>query len=234
MRLTRPPKGAAWLLNRFGCSPNNDVVIGDLYERYRHGRSRMWYWRQTLTAIAIGLFREVRRDKARTLVAIATGWIMLGVYQLIRSRLLRVISFELNPQLALAQYVFSRLLPRGWLIYYEWLFFVLLAFVWAALGGIVGAFSGWVIAKIRPSARKPIVMAYAVSVCGYWAYTFLLSIVERGFGAIFMIPGHEIRGLFVFVLVQLVWMTIIASILFGGGLLKARVENSSHTQYRTE
>jgi len=98
MRLTRPPKGATWLLNRFGCSPNNDVVIGDLYERYRHGRSRMWYWRQTLTAIAIGLFREVRGDKARTLVAIATGWIMLGVYQLIRTRLLRVISFELNPQ----------------------------------------------------------------------------------------------------------------------------------------
>ena len=77
-------------------------------------------------------------------------------------------------------------------------------------------------------------MAYAVSVCGYWAYTFLLSIVERGFGAILMIPGHEIRGLFVFVLVQLVWMTIIASILFGGGLLQSRVENSSHTQYSTE
>ena len=214
------------MLRHFGCSPNNDAVIGDLDERYRHGRSPLWYWRQILTAIAIGLFQEVWRDKARTLAALGVGWSMLALYQFIRHRLLPVIEFELSPQLALAQYVFSRLLPRDWLIYYQWLYFVLLTFVLATLGGIVGAFSGWVIAKFRPSARKPIVMAYAVSVWAYWAYTILFSIVKRGFGAILIIPGHEIRGLFVFVLIQIVWMTIIASILFGGGLLQSRIENS--------
>jgi len=224
MKSEQPPRIADWMLRHFGCSPNNQVVIGDLYERYRQGRSRLWYWRQTLTAIAIGLLQEVWRDKARTLAAIGTGWTMLAVYQLVRARLLQVITFELNPQLALAQYVFSRLLPRSWLIYYEWIYFVLLTFVLATLGGVVGAFIGRVIAKFRPSAPNPIVVVYALSVCGYWAYGILFSIVKRGFGAILIIPGHEIRGLFVFVLGQLVWATIIASILFGGGLLRFRVE----------
>jgi len=227
VRSEQPPRIAAWMLRHFGCSPNNDAVIGDLDERYRLGRSRLWYWRQTLIAIAIGLFHEVWRDKARTIAAIGTGWIMLGVYRLIRDRLLDVISFELSPQTALAQYVFSRLLPRGWLIYYQWVYFVLLALVVATLGAIFGAFSGWVVAKFRPSSRNPIVVAYAVSFCGYWVYTILRSIVKHGLGAILIIPGHELRGLFVFVLIQSVWMTIIASILFGGGVLKSRVEHSS-------
>lgn len=39
MSLAQPPKIARWLLNHFGCSPNNDAVIGDLDEKYRHGCS---------------------------------------------------------------------------------------------------------------------------------------------------------------------------------------------------
>jgi len=42
-----------------------------------------------------------------------------------------------------------------------------------------------------------------------------------------IIPGHELRGLFVFVLIQSVCVTIIGSILFGGGVLKSSVEHSS-------
>jgi len=214
------------MLRHFGCSPNNDAVIGDLDEWYRHGRYPLWYWRQTLTAIAIGLFQEVWRNKARTLAALGVGWSMLALYQFIRHRLLPVIEFELSPQLALAQYVFSRLLPRDWLIYYQWLYFVLIAIMVAILGAIFGAFSGWVIAKFRPSPRNPMVVAFAVSVCAYWAYAILWSIAKWGLRAVLIIPGHEIRGLFLFVLIQIVWMTIIASILFGGGLLQSRIENS--------
>src|SRR5437016_1538123 len=71
---TQPPRMAAWLLRHLGCSPNNDVVIGDLDERYRRGRSRVWYWRQAVAAIVVSFFREVRSHKLLTMRAVAVGW----------------------------------------------------------------------------------------------------------------------------------------------------------------
>jgi hypothetical protein len=43
-----------------GSSPNNDVVIGDLNERYQRGCSYWWYLRQVLLAITIQRWRQVR------------------------------------------------------------------------------------------------------------------------------------------------------------------------------
>lgn len=34
MNAARPPRLAVWLLRRFGSSPNNAAIIGDLDERY--------------------------------------------------------------------------------------------------------------------------------------------------------------------------------------------------------
>jgi hypothetical protein len=75
--LTAPPKVARWLLNHFGCSPNNEAVIGDLDERYCEGRSAAWYWVQALVALAVGFFREVRMHKALTVKAIIKGWLVV-------------------------------------------------------------------------------------------------------------------------------------------------------------
>ena len=72
--LTAPRKIARWLLNHFGCSPNNDAVIGDLDERYCRGRSGGWYWRQALVALAVGFTSEVRMHKALAVKAIIKGW----------------------------------------------------------------------------------------------------------------------------------------------------------------
>ena len=41
MRSDQPPKLAHWLLDHFGCSPNNEAVIGDLDERYESSASGM-------------------------------------------------------------------------------------------------------------------------------------------------------------------------------------------------
>jgi hypothetical protein len=74
MRSDQPPKLAHWLLKHFGLSPNNAAVIGDLDERYRHGRSRIWYWRQALVAIITGVLATIRGNKAIALRALLTGW----------------------------------------------------------------------------------------------------------------------------------------------------------------
>jgi hypothetical protein len=75
-----PPKIARWLLNHFGCSPNNDAVIGDLDERYRRGRSNMWYWRQVFIAFVAGLWSEIRSNKVLALRAVVMGRATFLVY----------------------------------------------------------------------------------------------------------------------------------------------------------
>lgn len=48
----QPPAVATWLLQ---CAARgNEALVGDLLEEYRHGRSAAWYWRQVLTAVAVG------------------------------------------------------------------------------------------------------------------------------------------------------------------------------------
>src|SRR5215467_7538522 len=87
--LAAPPKVARWLLSHFGCSPNNQAVIGDLDERYRNGHSRAWYWRQVAVAIVVSFLKEVWSNKIRAVIAIVTGWISLYMcYRLLRPPIL--------------------------------------------------------------------------------------------------------------------------------------------------
>src|SRR5437762_3705306 len=46
-----PPKTASWLLRRLGWSRNNDVMLGDLYEQFARGKSRLWFWQEVFVAI---------------------------------------------------------------------------------------------------------------------------------------------------------------------------------------
>jgi hypothetical protein len=75
MTPNRPPRIATWLLNHFG-SGDNDALLGDLAEDYRQKNSALWYWRQTLKAIPVSFFREVRAHKGVSAGALLTGWIL--------------------------------------------------------------------------------------------------------------------------------------------------------------
>lgn len=69
------PACATRLLLRFG--PRDESVVGDLIEEYGSGRSRVWYWRQILSAILLTTRRELGADPLRAVVALTSGWATL-------------------------------------------------------------------------------------------------------------------------------------------------------------
>jgi hypothetical protein len=70
--MTPPPAPlvATWLLEKLG---TDQALLGDLIERYARGRSRRWFWRQALLALAIGTVKDIREHKVLTIRAVATA-----------------------------------------------------------------------------------------------------------------------------------------------------------------
>jgi hypothetical protein len=160
----RPPAVAKWLLKHFGCSPNNDAVIGDLSERYRNGHSRGWYWREVAIAIEAGFFKEVRDHKLWVITALLTGWFAIFLSYL----LLRPVSpyiDQLWPDSSLMHYVFTRILPESWAAYYKTFCHPALDLVLRLfLISLAGEISGRIVSHIARGHRKSMVLTYAVSV----------------------------------------------------------------------
>ena len=63
MTPSHPPRLPLALLRRY--VRDNDPLVGDLIEGFDVSRSRVWFWRQTIAALALHAFR--RRDRERPL-----------------------------------------------------------------------------------------------------------------------------------------------------------------------
>lgn len=59
------PRAATWLLERFGSRSRFEPRIGDLVEQFEQGRSRLWYWRQAMGALAVAALLCVLAGVAR-------------------------------------------------------------------------------------------------------------------------------------------------------------------------
>jgi len=70
--MTAPPRLAMLLLDRL--APPDEELAGDLVEEYQSGRSRVWFWRQVLIAIAVGAARSARIHSRRPVGAVLVGW----------------------------------------------------------------------------------------------------------------------------------------------------------------
>jgi len=68
---SNPPKAAIWLLRHARPGSHNQALTGDLIEQFREGRSRGWFWKQVLIAIAAGVLGEVRRHWPHFCYAVA-------------------------------------------------------------------------------------------------------------------------------------------------------------------
>jgi MFS family permease len=74
MKSTDPPAIATALLERLVPTRTSVGLIGDLIEQRRNGRSRIWYWQQTIIALLTSAYRAVREHKVQTVSAIVIGY----------------------------------------------------------------------------------------------------------------------------------------------------------------
>jgi hypothetical protein len=78
----KPPMAATWLLGYLGDSPYFESLIGDLDEFCVEGRSRSWYWRQTLVAVAVRFAREIWINKFVAFGILVAAWAFMPIYNL--------------------------------------------------------------------------------------------------------------------------------------------------------
>lgn len=75
MKPADPPALATALMELLIPSRTSAGLIGDLVEEYRNGRSRTWYWQQTIMALTMSAFREAREHRFQAISAIILGYL---------------------------------------------------------------------------------------------------------------------------------------------------------------
>jgi hypothetical protein len=78
---------AVWLFERLDV---DTALAGDLLEECARGRSAIWYWRQVLIAIWIGIWSTIFDHKLLALRAVATGCAVNGVWLFLWLRFLHL------------------------------------------------------------------------------------------------------------------------------------------------
>jgi hypothetical protein len=129
----QPPKVATFLMERIaGAGP---IFLGDLQEEFSAGRSRWWYWREALHAMAWAIVRAIRHHPIRFVRAIG----MLAVVNTLAGIALSAMSSSL-----------FHVVP-GW-IYMRYHVYML---AWIALCFPTVGLTTWTMARLHPDVRVP-------------------------------------------------------------------------------
>lgn len=133
MKTTDPPALATALLELLIPPRTSAGLVGDLIEEHRNGRSRTWYWQQTIMALTMSVFREVREHKFQAISAIVLGY-LCGA---------SLIYFTTS---AAGKFV------GGYTVVGAYLLFLPLAFISSAI-------SGWILSRTH---SRPMVLVFAM------------------------------------------------------------------------
>ena len=133
---------AVWLFERLGLDV---ALIGDLLEECQRRRSAIWYWRQVLIAVWIGIWAAIRDHKVLALRAVATGFATEFLFVILWERL--------GPELAM----FSIM---------QWMTQVSVTL-------LTQAATGWVVARTHRAHQVPMVLVFLICILFFYAsYTF--------------------------------------------------------------
>jgi len=150
MTINQPPRFAGRLLQRLVPAQDHDVLLGDLCEEYRRGRSAAWYWLQVLAAIAVGSWKDIRANK---LVAVRAGLVGVGLIILSAPT-----SVALQHILTGAGFLWHGIwigLPRYWRYPYPSSYFVVLQTCFLVFDLCVG----WIVVRLHRSHGLTMVFA---------------------------------------------------------------------------
>jgi hypothetical protein len=148
MSTLQPPTVATWLLEHLQSSANKESLAGDLFEEYRQGRSRVWYWKQVLAAITVGLCRELVAHPVLALRAIAMALAVRFLYLY-----------------GVAPFLFRAVKPILPLTWFQPIGPLLI--VWRTLDMSLCVATGWTLARFHHANRTGIVLTAAISVFLY-------------------------------------------------------------------
>jgi hypothetical protein len=74
MSTAQRPRLASWLLRRVVSGPKRESLIGDLDEQFARGHSSLWYWRQVLSAILVGVIGDLREHPVLVIRSVVLTW----------------------------------------------------------------------------------------------------------------------------------------------------------------
>jgi hypothetical protein len=121
-----------WLLELLGLDA---ALTGDLLEERARGRSAIWYWRQVLVAIWVGIWVAIREHKVLALRAVATGFAIEFLFIFLWNR---------APELQLPRFSIA-----AWMIQFSVTLLTQVA-------------TGWVVARTHRAHQIPMVLVFLV------------------------------------------------------------------------
>jgi len=173
----------AWLLKTFGCSPNNEMLMGDLAEAVDRGKTAGWYWKQAIIAVVVGAFATLKGRPVTLLRAVSAGWLIFWP--------LGFASFNFVYPLALVMLGLDEpdLLIGSWAPPFAWhtapfgrIYTFAMNAIASGLLFAVGIISGWLLAVLfRPHSRSA-VFFFSSSVLLSWM-VYSASLGDDAIGA---------------------------------------------------
>jgi hypothetical protein len=176
MKAKRTPAIALWLLRTFGCSPDTEIVIGDLVERHEAGESRFWFWRQAITALVRGFRDDALSQKALMIRTLFMAWAAFLTFRLM------IIAPNILHAWTLDASTLEKVTESGWVIGFAaptfWpMSYPVIFFIYSVLSV---AITGRIAARAGGAHRKTAVFTYA---CSFVVFLLL------DWWPLFLIPG---------------------------------------------
>lgn len=141
MSVLHPPRLATLLMERIAACP--PALLGDLDEEFRAGRSRAWYWRETLHVIGRSLLGAVRSHPFTFLRAV----VVLIVFQNVAAQALATVQFD----------VLGQMVP-GW-FYSRYQVYTL---AWILVSFPIGVMASWEVARLYTDVRAPATLVVVI------------------------------------------------------------------------